>query len=643
MADVKTVIPSLIPTIPGPILIVGAGGFIGWNFFVTLARARADVRGIARQPNWRTESAPDVQDRLLFESSGANFAKVVDEFNPALIIDLAAYGAYPDQKDAALIARTNYERVQVNLQFLSERAVRPMYLHAGSSSEYGYQCDGAPESAAAPNSLYALSKVAAARLIEFFGTQKNLPCLRLRLFSVYGPYEAPTRLIPQLAIKGLRREWPRLSAAGSARDFIHVDDVLSAFLMCARKLNQTPSLSGQIFNVGTGRQLNLQEVSEISRKIQNTPGTPAFGSAPDRAWDQKVWVANIDKIRSQIGWLPQILFERGFEATLQWWKLEAPADPENLAVTPELALRGQTISIITAIHRDEPSIRPLYERVRAACENARVRFELIFVNDRSPDAAAEVIRELSAQDARVIGVNMAVNGGSQRAFWTGLQLATGDACVLMDGDLQDPPELIEDFVTQWRRGSSIVLGRRRSREMAGWLSAAHRGFYRLARRYSGVQLPLDAGDFSLMDRQVVNALLKHSPHEPWIRGLRAKLGFTTTEVEYHRPERPFGRSTNSMANLFGWAYRGIFLFSGEPLRRWNRFMAFFAVPLLFVSFLAVDRRREDQWPTFALMMTAVITLLLMAELLVSLYRRNDPPPPVESLIRRGKTAKWTSS
>lgn len=641
MADLK----NLIQSTPGPILVLGANGFIGWNFFQILARARPDVFGLARRPNWRTDTAPELHSRLSFENQGDSFTLTVQRINPVLILDLAAYGAYPDQQDSRQIVRTNYERVQNNLQHLETQPVRPMYLLAGSSSEYGFKCDAAPETEAAPNSLYALSKVAAARLIEYFGKQRNLPCLHLRLFSVYGTFETPTRLIPQLAIRGLKKEWPQLSSAGGARDFVHVDDVLRAFLMCAQKLNQTPDLAGEIFNVGTGRQLTLKEVTEISRKILNQNGAPAFGSSPGRSWDQNVWVANIDKIRSQIGWLPQIIFERGLETSVNWWRSENAISLDRLAQDPVKAVTADLISVIVAVHRDEQSLRPLYERVRKACSDARVQFELIFVNDRSPDGSLDLIRDLSLGDARVVGLNHAANAGSQQAFWTGLAHARGQACILMDGDLQDPPELIFEFVKQWRTGHQIVLGRRKSREMKTALALGHKIFYRLANRFSGTKLPLDVGDFSLMDRQVVDQLLKNQPRTLWIRGMRSQLGYEPAFVDYHRPERPHGRSTNSIGGLIGWAYQGIFLFQGEPLRRWNRWMAFLALPVCFAAYFILHPKANENWPQFSVQILGFMTLLMMSEVLVALYRQSlgAPRTGIESRIVEGKIEKWKRS
>lgn len=631
---------DLIQKCPGPILILGANGFVGWNFFQLLAKHRSDVQALARQPNWRTESDSGQHSQLFFESRGDSFARRLEELRPALILDLAVYGAYPEQTDSDRMFEVNVLRVQKNLRLVDSLLHKPMYILAGSSSEYGYRCDHPTEDQSAPNSVYALSKTTAAQLIQYFGKVQSLPCLDLRLFSVYGPYEAPTRLIPRLALQGLQNEWPELSKPDSARDFIHVDDVLAAFLMSAQGLLQNPKLAGEILNVGTGRQLNLKEVCEISRRYLQQTTTPVFGSVAGRPWDQSVWVASIGKIERLVGWRPVIPFDEGLKSTLEWWRTQGQVLMKSVTVQGGSA--PALLSIVVAIHRDENSIEHLYNAIKNVCGEVGIAFELLFVNDRSPDASAERIRAISQKDPRVIGLNHAVNSGSQQAFWTGLEFARGDACVLMDGDLQDPPEVLKAFVHEWRKGHLLVLGRRVSRTMNPLLAFGHRLFYRLARRYSGVALPLDVGDFGLMDRQVVDHLLTSTTRDLWIRGLRASLGYKAAFVDYHRPERPFGRSTNSILGLFSWAYRGIFLFQGEPLRRWNRFLIFIGAPLCLIAFLALNKKNPESFAGFGLELLLLITLTMMSEILVVLYRQalGHPRSGVESWIRNGKVEKW---
>lgn len=223
------------------------------------------------------------------------------------------------------------------------------------------------------------------------------------------------------------------------------------------------------------------------------------------------------------------------------------------------------ISAIIACYRDEPAVPIMYDRLRAVFMKLRVDYEIIFVNDCSPDNAAEVLRELALRDPKVVVVNHTRNFGSQNAFTSGMTIATGDAVVLLDGDLQDPPELIEAFYNKWREGYDVVYGQRVKRDATLFLQVAYKAFYRVFRASSYVPLPLDAGDFSLIDRRVVDALNRLPENNRFLRGLRAWVGFKQTGVPYVRPERMFGRTTNSLLRNLGWARKGILSFSYAPL------------------------------------------------------------------------------
>jgi dolichol-phosphate mannosyltransferase len=207
----------------------------------------------------------------------------------------------------------------------------------------------------------------------------------------------------------------------------------------------------------------------------------------------------------------------------------------------------------------------MHERLTRVFLKIDVDYEIIFVNDASPDNARDVLAALAARDPRVIVINHTRNFGSQNAFTSGMRLATGDAVVLLDGDLQDPPELIEQFHAKWLEGFDVVYGVRAKREATNVLQIAYKAFYRVFRAASYVPMPLDAGDFSLIDRRVVGALNSLPENNRFLRGLRAWVGFRQTGVSYVRPERMFGVTTNNVLRNLGWARKGILSFSYAPL------------------------------------------------------------------------------
>ena len=225
----------------------------------------------------------------------------------------------------------------------------------------------------------------------------------------------------------------------------------------------------------------------------------------------------------------------------------------------------------------------MHERLTTTFHQMGADYEIIFVNDGSPDNAREILTELAQRDPKVVVINHTRAFGSQSAFTSGMRIATGDAVVLLDGDLQDPPELIPQLAEQWLAGFDIVYGERVQRETTALMRHAYKAFYRVFRRLSYVNIPLDAGDFGLLDRRVVKALNDLPETHRFLRGLRAWVGFRQIGVPYVRPERMFGRTTNSLVKNLGWARRAIVSFSYVPLD----LIAWLAFVTVGVSFVAI--------------------------------------------------------
>jgi glycosyltransferase involved in cell wall biosynthesis len=241
------------------------------------------------------------------------------------------------------------------------------------------------------------------------------------------------------------------------------------------------------------------------------------------------------------------------------------------------------LSAVIACYRDAPAVPVMHERLSAMFNEIGADYEIIFVNDGSPDNAREVLAELAGRDPKVVVVNHTRAFGSQSAFTSGMRIATGDAVVLLDGDLQDPPEIIPKFVEQWQAGFDIVYGVRVEREATAFMRRAYKLFYRLFRRLSYINIPLDAGDFGLLDRRVVDALNGLPESHRFIRGLRAWVGYRQIGVPYVRPERMFGKTTNSLVKNVGWARRAIVSFSYVPLD----LIAWLALVTVGVSFVGL--------------------------------------------------------
>jgi polyisoprenyl-phosphate glycosyltransferase len=200
-------------------------------------------------------------------------------------------------------------------------------------------------------------------------------------------------------------------------------------------------------------------------------------------------------------------------------------------------------------------------------EQASLNFEIVYVDDGSTDSTPELLRNLQSHDARIRVIRLSRNFGHQVAITAGLEHATGDAIVIIDADLQDPPEVILDFLAKWRDGYDVVYGVRTERNgetpFKLWTAKI---FYRFINRLSDTRIPLDTGDFRLMDRQVVDALLSMPERDRYVRGMVSWLGFSQTAAPYCRAPRVAGITKFSLFKMVRFALDGIFSFSILPLR-----------------------------------------------------------------------------
>jgi dolichol-phosphate mannosyltransferase len=325
-----------------------------------------------------------------------------------------------------------------------------------------------------------------------------------------------------------------------------------------------PGLYGESFNIGTGIKTTIAELAATTKHLFGIAEEPRFGTMEGRTWDLADWYADPRKALEMYGWKATIALESGLRATADW--IATLSDPEfSLTTKKDASKRKRSISAIIACYKDAQAIPIMYRRLTDTFRKLGIDYEILFVNDGSPDDSAEIIRTLSETDSHVIGVSHSRNFGSQMAFRSGMELSTKDGVVLLDGDLQDPPELIESFYAKWIEGFDVVYGRRVKREMPWYWAIMYKLFYRVFAAFSYVKIPLDAGDFSLMDRRVIGWLLNCPERDLFVRGLRAYVGFKQVGVDYVRPERMFGRSTNNLFKNIDWAKKGIFSFSNAPL------------------------------------------------------------------------------
>jgi len=223
-------------------------------------------------------------------------------------------------------------------------------------------------------------------------------------------------------------------------------------------------------------------------------------------------------------------------------------------------------SIVVPLCNEQRTLPTLHLRLTSTLRQLAIPYEIIYVDDGSTDETAAIMTELNQEDEAVKGIFLSRNFGHQAALCAGLEAAAGRAVVTIDGDLQDPPELIPELLKKWHQGYQVVYAKRRRRKENPLKKGACYLYYRILRRMSDISIPMDTGDFALMGRQAINHLNNMPERTRFIRGLRSWGGFPQTEVEYNREPRRAGISKYSVARLVRLGLDGLIGFSDKPLK-----------------------------------------------------------------------------
>jgi len=308
-----------------PVVITGCSGFVGANLALAVSQRGARVIGVdsPASSDWRIRDMRGVELVQLDLRQQAEVAAFIQSVQPLAIYNCAAYGAYSVQADPERIFDVNLLAVRHLLEAVRGLAGFQAFVQAGSSSEYGFNCRAPREDAATqPDSDYAVSKVAATQLVRMYAQKHGVPGFVLRLYSVYGPYEDFSRLVPKLLGHAQEGRFPALVNPNISRDFVYVGDVVRAFETVLSEAHRlTP---GEVFNVGSGVRTTLGELVQLVRELFEIAAEPAWGSMPNRAWDHPDWFADPSKAARVIDWRCRVPLRAGLSAYAGWLK-EHPA------------------------------------------------------------------------------------------------------------------------------------------------------------------------------------------------------------------------------------------------------------------------------------------------------------------------------
>ncbi len=305
------------------VLVTGGTGFVGANLVRRLLADGHAVHLLVRRGHpWRLAGIErDVALHRAALDDRAAVERVVRRVRPEWIFHLAAHGAYSWETDVDRMIATNVSGT-INLVRAGLATGFEAFVNAGSSSEYGFKSRAPGEREwVEPNSHYAVTKVAATHFCRLTAVRERVKIATLRLYSVFGPWEDPGRLLPVLVVHGLAGTLPPLVDPRVARDYVYVDDVSDAFVRAAARRHPEP---GPVFNVGTGTQTTIRQAVAVARRTLEIAERPRWGTMPNRQWDTSVWVSNSRAIRMALGWKPRHDFESGFRCLVDWMR-EDPA------------------------------------------------------------------------------------------------------------------------------------------------------------------------------------------------------------------------------------------------------------------------------------------------------------------------------
>jgi len=311
---------SLSKTISnGCFLVTGAAGFVGAHVTRRLVKMGLQVHAIVSPQGelWRIE---DLLPSLVMHrgdiTDEAFVQQVIGEVKPDIIYHLAAHGAYPAHHDPKQMMMTNVLGT-CNLLEALDKIPYKLFVNTGSSSEYGFKQSPMHEKdLPEPNSHYAVAKTAQTMLCQYIAQSKKKLIVTFRLFSVFGPYEEPTRLVPTIIRRTLQGEALKMVSPQTARDFIFVEDVVDAYL----KVERLQESGAGIYNIGTGHQTSLKEMTDIVLRLTKSQSQVHWNAMQARIWDTSIWVGDVRKAKELLGWQAKTSLEQGLVQTMEWYK-----------------------------------------------------------------------------------------------------------------------------------------------------------------------------------------------------------------------------------------------------------------------------------------------------------------------------------
>lgn len=312
----------------GPILILGASGFIGANLFFSLNELRDDVFGCSRyiQNSRRFQNNHSKNLESVDLTDYQELEKLIKKIRPRTIFNLSGHGSY--HNDIEKVHLTNYFGT-LNILRAVETLGDSVLVQTGSSSEYGLNCTAPSETAELmPNSHYSVSKIGSSYLVKYYGKVIRVPVIQLRLYSIYGPWEDERRLTSVLISHCQKGNWPNLTDPNNSRDFVYIDDCTNALIKSALTLKSGRGF-GEIINIATGIKTSLEDLTKLVAELFNIKEKPQFMTTPTGKWDLENWYGNPELAFKLLGWRHRTSLKDGLRLLFEWGREFKKTRPLN--------------------------------------------------------------------------------------------------------------------------------------------------------------------------------------------------------------------------------------------------------------------------------------------------------------------------
>jgi len=268
------------------------------------------------------------------------------------------------------------------------------------------------------------------------------------------------------------------------------------------------------------------------------------------------------------------------------------------------------LSVVIPIHNEEKNVPELYARLSVVLKALNNPYEIICVNDGSSDSSLNLLNKIADGDKKLKIVDLSRNFGHQTAISAGISFASGQATVVMDGDLQDPPSVIPAFIKKWEEGFFVVYGIRRKRKEPLLKRMCYFVFYRIQKKMAKIKIPLDSGDFCLMDKKITDILKKMPERNRFVRGIRSWVGFSQIGIEYERDSRFSGKPKYTLRKLLRLAFDGIYSFSDVPLKM-SLIVGTFVSGLCFIFIIYIVYQRLAHGTSVYGIATTLVSILFL--------------------------------